>query len=100
MGIQQSSSSASSTRSYAGASLPPEHGFLTWKMRASLPALKLNSILLALKPDSTKVWLSPKLDATSSICFTRDQGWACCLFFVVHFEKSMKSFEKLVLNST
>ena len=70
MGIQQSSSSASSTRSYAGASLPPEHGFLTWKMRASLPALKLNSILLALKPDSTKVWLSPKLDATSSICFT------------------------------
>lgn len=76
-----------------------EHGFLTREMRVSPPALKRKSILLALKPDTTKVWLSPKLDATLPICFTSDEWWVFCLFFVVHFEKSMKSFEKLVLNS-
>ena len=76
-----------------------EPRFLTREMRVSPPALKLNSILLALKPDTTKVWLSPKLDATLPICFTSDEWWVYCLFFVVHFEKSMKSFEKLVLNS-
>lgn len=63
--------------------------------------LKLDSILLALKPETTDVWLSPQLEwhplYPSPVMNDGLTAYFLCVFTL---KKSKKSFDKLVLSST
>lgn len=70
-------------------------GFSLTGMRMSSPAIKLNSVLLALKPDPAEVWLLPRLDVTLPICITSVGWWAYCLCFCVSLWKINEKLWKI-----